>query len=780
MASLASETKMMETFSMNVISQTLTPHIETIAPGVMGINFMRPEKPINTMSEVYKLVQEQEQSKVKSPIPGAGTTSPIFKPSKIPPTVPAKPKTPPAVNHSVPFAPPKPAPPPQTDGPTHGPCSDCGRMIIGQFVSLSDRTLHEECFKCSTCGASLKNIGFHNINNKLYCEMHARLAARVIAGSATGVPAAPAAPAASSYVPPPLPKSTQAPPAVAPKVAAAPKPAVAPPVAPSFTPSSAPSLTPQPPTVPSLPPSNVPQTVPTPFGQNLANLPLTPSSSGGLAFRSISPQPFKRISGEFHKVVAPSSPTPGSTSSAPLAYASGPLPFEMKPYMPPDTPRSSLFSSVSESSIASMTDFSQSSQVSQEMQIVQRTTQVTQQMTQQVSQSSQQHILQSSQQQSQSSHSNFPVDYKQVAGQPKTKFVWPPPKAQFEMDGSLVASQPPAQNYSPLVTQSTPAPAPSFHSVQPPVPHQQMQEQAPQQQEESVPAPIPPSAFSVPSVPTTFSAQPAKVDDAPAPAPELMKEEIQAPQAPPAPPVQQAPPAPSMPSIPQAQNFAPVLPPVVDLKPTPTPAQPGVPTGAGSKPAPKKGRGQLMNELTPGRIPICADCGEPIRGPFIVALNRTWCPDHFHCNNLHCKTNLIDIGFVEEQGQLYCENCYEAYLAPICNKCNVRIKGDCLNAVDKQWHPQCFICAYCSKPFGNNSFYLEDGLPYCEKDWNELFTTKCIACGFPIEAGDRWVEALNNNYHSQCFKCSICNKNLEGQSFYAKGGKPFCKQHARL
>ena len=55
-------------------------------------------------------------------------------------------------------------------------------------------------------------------------------------------------------------------------------------------------------------------------------------------------------------------------------------------------------------------------------------------------------------------------------------------------------------------------------------------------------------------------------------------------------------------------------------------------------------------------------------------------------------------------------------------------------------------------------------------DWNELFTTKCIACGFPIEAGDRWVEALNSNYHSQCFNCtvrqeigcyiSICNAHL--------------------
>ena len=91
------------------------------------------------------------------------------------------------------------------------------------------------------------------------------------------------------------------------------------------------------------------------------------------------------------------------------------------------------------------------------------------------------------------------------------------------------------------------------------------------------------------------------------------------------------------------------------------------------------------------------------------------------------------------------------------------------------FHPECFTCAYCGKIFANSPFYLEDGLPYCEEgqychhctaisavalpyyasDWNELFTTKCISCGFPIEAGDRWVEALNNNYHSQCFNCSV-------------------------
>jgi len=103
---------------------------------------------------------------------------------------------------------------------------------------------------------------------------------------------------------------------------------------------------------------------------------------------------------------------------------------------------------------------------------------------------------------------------------------------------------------------------------------------------------------------------------------------------------------------------------------------------------------------------------------------------------------------------------------------------NCLKAMGKTFHPECFACAYCGKIFANSPFYLEDGLPYCEEDWNELFTTKCINCGFPIEAGDRWVEALNNNYHSQCFNCTLCKKNLEGQRFFVKAGKPFCKSHA--
>ncbi|KAG5333840.1 ZASP protein, partial [Acromyrmex heyeri] len=192
---------------------------------------------------------------------------------------------------------------------------------------------------------------------------------------------------------------------------------------------------------------------------------------------------------------------------------------------------------------------------------------------------------------------------------------------------------------------------------------------------------------------------------------------------------------------------------------------------AGSS-APKRGRGILNQAVGAGsRIPLCAHCSSYVRylglsGSIIMTMFATFVVA-FH------------IGFVEEKGQLYCEYCFEKFIAPMCNKCNNKIKGDCLNAIGKHFHPECFNCAYCGKLFGNSPFFLEEGLPYCEADWNELFTTKCFACGFPVEVGDRWVEALNNNYHSQCFNCTMCKKNLEGQSFYAKGGRPFCKNHAR-
>lgn len=56
---------------------------------------------------------------------------------------------------------------------------------------------------------------------------------------------------------------------------------------------------------------------------------------------------------------------------------------------------------------------------------------------------------------------------------------------------------------------------------------------------------------------------------------------------------------------------------------------------------------------------------------------------------------------------------------------------------------------------GSGSFHLEDGKPYCIRDFNALFSTKCAGCEFPIEAGDKFVEAFNQKYHVECFTCAV-------------------------
>ncbi|KFQ97656.1 LIM domain-binding protein 3, partial [Nipponia nippon] len=176
------------------------------------------------------------------------------------------------------------------------------------------------------------------------------------------------------------------------------------------------------------------------------------------------------------------------------------------------------------------------------------------------------------------------------------------------------------------------------------------------------------------------------------------------------------------------------------------------------------------------RTPLCGHCNSIIRGPFLVAMGRSWHPEEFNC--AYCKTSLADMCFVEEQNSVYCERCYEQFFAPTCARCHTKIMGEVMHALKQTWHTSCFVCAACKMPFGNSLFHMEDGEPYCEKDYIALFSTKCHGCDFPVEAGDKFIEALGHTWHDTCFICAVCHVNLEGQPFYSKKDKPLCKKHA--
>ncbi|XP_061491019.1 LIM domain-binding protein 3 isoform X10 [Rhineura floridana] len=208
----------------------------------------------------------------------------------------------------------------------------------------------------------------------------------------------------------------------------------------------------------------------------------------------------------------------------------------------------------------------------------------------------------------------------------------------------------------------------------------------------------------------------------------------------------------------------------------PSYAPPSIPA---SSQVPAVARGTIQRaERFPAstRTPLCGHCNSIIRGPFLVAMGRSWHPEEFYC--AYCKTSLADVGFVEEQNSVYCERCYEQFFAPTCARCHTKIMGEVMHALRQTWHTNCFVCAACRKPFGNSLFHMEDGEPYCEKDYVTMFSTKCHGCDFPVEAGDKFIEALGHTWHDSCFICAVCHVNLEGQPFYSKKDKPLCKKHA--
>uniref|UniRef100_A0A8C1Z0C3 LIM domain binding 3 n=1 Tax=Cyprinus carpio TaxID=7962 RepID=A0A8C1Z0C3_CYPCA len=325
------------------------------------------------------------------------------------------------------------------------------------------------------------------------------------------------------------------------------------------------------------------------------------------------------------------------------------------------------------------------------------------------------------------------------------------------------------------------------------------QQPPPPMQHSSIQIPV---GTAPPKVVSTATIVPAAYTAAPAPAPQMVHKPAPPPHAPAAAPASSSnrPPwvtdenfahkfDPSKPTttttnirvqpLPQAAPPPPLyIPnPVPAPVPVPAPAAPSPAFNPGPFPPVARGVAQRAERFAASnRTPLCGACNSIIRGPFLVALGRSWHPEEFNCH--YCHTSLADVSFVEEQNNVYCENCYGEFFAPTCARCNTKIMGEVMHALRQTWHTTCFVCAACGKPFGNSLFHMEDGEPYCEKDYIALFSTKCHGCDFPVEAGDKFIEALGHTWHDTCFVCAVCHVNLEGQPFYSKKDKPLCKKHA--
>eukprot|EP00030_Apusomonadida_sp_AF-17_P005312 a5245_36.p1 GENE.a5245_36~~a5245_36.p1 ORF type:complete len:222 (+),score=48.69 a5245_36:44-667(+) len=168
----------------------------------------------------------------------------------------------------------------------------------------------------------------------------------------------------------------------------------------------------------------------------------------------------------------------------------------------------------------------------------------------------------------------------------------------------------------------------------------------------------------------------------------------------------------------------------------------------------------------------CAKCGMPLGAEFLTIQGQRVHPEHFAC--AQCRKPFTSAQCFEFDGRLYCDEDYRTLLASCCAKCRRPIAGRCVSALNRQWHPEHFVCAHCEKPFSGGAFYERDGMPYCDVHYHQLFGTVCAKCGKSITG--RGVTAIGKQWHPDHFTCVGCDKALAGQTFCEWEGKPMCKK----
>eukprot|EP01129_Flabellula_baltica_P008894 TRINITY_DN355_c0_g1_i3.p1 TRINITY_DN355_c0_g1~~TRINITY_DN355_c0_g1_i3.p1 ORF type:complete len:413 (-),score=85.46 TRINITY_DN355_c0_g1_i3:89-1327(-) len=99
---------------------------------------------------------------------------------------------------------------------------------------------------------------------------------------------------------------------------------------------------------------------------------------------------------------------------------------------------------------------------------------------------------------------------------------------------------------------------------------------------------------------------------------------------------------------------------------------------------------------------------------------------------------------------------------PECAACGEMIFGQVISAAGSHYHPDHFICEYCSQPFPNGRFIKgPDDLLYCERDYQELYAKRCHVCKATISGPA--VNVKGTYFHKEHFCCVTCGTSLIGK-----------------
>uniref|UniRef100_A0A3Q2CCT3 ISL LIM homeobox 2b n=1 Tax=Cyprinodon variegatus TaxID=28743 RepID=A0A3Q2CCT3_CYPVA len=96
---------------------------------------------------------------------------------------------------------------------------------------------------------------------------------------------------------------------------------------------------------------------------------------------------------------------------------------------------------------------------------------------------------------------------------------------------------------------------------------------------------------------------------------------------------------------------------------------------------------------------------------------------------------------------------------------------------DLEWHAACLKCAECSQYLDETcTCFVRDGKTYCKRDYVRLFGIKCAKCNLGFSSSDLVMRARDNVYHIECFRCSVCSRQLlPGDEFSLREEELLCR-----
>ncbi|XP_069844185.1 actin-binding LIM protein 1 isoform X13 [Dipodomys merriami] len=177
----------------------------------------------------------------------------------------------------------------------------------------------------------------------------------------------------------------------------------------------------------------------------------------------------------------------------------------------------------------------------------------------------------------------------------------------------------------------------------------------------------------------------------------------------------------------------------------------------------------------------CHKCGEPCKGEVLRVQTK-----HFHIKCFTCKVCGCDLaqgGFFIKNGEYLCTLDYQRMYGTRCHGCGEFVEGEVVTALGKTYHPNCFACTICKRPFppgdrvtfnGRDCLCQLCAQPMSSSPKEATCSSNCAGCGRDIKNGQALL-ALDQQWHLGCFKCKSCGKVLTGE-YISKDGAPYCEK----